>query len=112
MRLSKFLRSLILASGVAASVVAQANGVGQGAIQPNWNIYGDGNLFFYLSGAHSGSPCSITERWAFDTTSVVGKSYLATFLMAYASGHSILVLGNGTCTHGNTETVTDFRVID
>jgi len=94
------------------SISAQANGAGQGIIQPNWNVYGDGNLFFYLSGAHSGPTCSIAERWAFDTTTPVGKSYYAAFLMAYASGKSIFVSGSGTCTHGNTETVADFHVVD
>ena len=84
---------------------------GAGKIQPDWNIYGDGNLFFYLSGPHNNSACpQIPERWAFDTTTPVGKSWLAAFLAAYSSGKEIIVEGSGACIHGNTEGVFNMRV--
>jgi len=69
-----------------------------GIIQPDWNIYGDGNLFFFLNGTHADSPCSIAERWAINTTNAAGKE----ISVSGASGAG--------CTHGNTEPVYDFRV--
>jgi hypothetical protein len=103
-----------LISTAILMVAGQANAAGaeQGLIQAQWNIYGDGNLFFNLSGTHQGSPCPFTERWAFNTTTTLGKSWYAAFLMAYASGKTIHLGGNGNCVHGNTEEVADFYVMD
>ncbi len=84
-----------------------------GTIDSGWNIYSDGNLFFYLSGSQLNGPnCPITERWAFDTTTPLGKSFFSAFLTAYTTGKQIRVVGTGTCTHGNTETVAEFSVIN
>jgi hypothetical protein len=82
-----------------------------GTISPGWFIYSDGNLFFYLSGVQQGATCTIIpERWAFDTTTPLGKSFYSAFLMAYTTNKTITVDGSGTCTHGNTETVSGLHL--
>ena len=111
MQLRNQLLRLVVASTALISAAAHA-GTGQGLIQPNWNVFTDGNLFFYLGGTHTGSPCSIPERWAFDTTTPVGKSFYAAFLVAYTSGKAVQVYGSGLCTHDNSESVSDFHVIN
>ena len=75
-----------------------------GKIESHWVINGDGNIFFYLTGTHASTACpQIPERWAFDATTPVGKSWLSAMLTAYASDKEITVEGSGLCIHGNTE---------
>lgn len=105
------VRSLCLAAMFGSSNMIYAAGNETGKIEPGWQIYGDGNIFFYLSGTHQSSACAtIPERWAFDTTSTVGKSLFSAFLTAYASGKEITVSGTGNCVHGNSEGVWTFAV--
>ena len=75
-----------------------------GKIEPHWVLNGDGNVFFYLTGIHASTACpQLPERWAFDATTPVGKSWLSAMLTAYSSGKEIAVEGSGICIHGNTE---------
>ena len=106
----KFRTIALLLSLCSLTGIASSAGTETGTISPDWNIYGDGNIFFYLSGTHANSPCSMVERWAFDTTTPVGKSFYSAFLTAYSTGKEISLTGNGTCIHGNTEEVFDFHV--
>ena len=109
--MKKFMSLLLFVAALFASE-AYAYGDETGYIQPGFQFYAaDGTVFFHLTGTHANSACSVMpERWAFNTTTVIGKSLYATFLAAYMSGKQIRVLGNGTCTHGNTETVSDLFV--
>jgi glycerol uptake facilitator-like aquaporin len=93
------------------SSVAYAAGDETGKIEVGFMFYGaDGNVFFNLTGTHTNPACSIAERWAFNTTTAIGKNMYATFLAAYMAGKEIRVIGDGTCTHGNTETVSNLFV--
>lgn len=98
-----FCLAMLFVTNINASFAA---GNETGRIEPGWNVYGDGNVFFYLSGTHQASACpTVPERWAFDSTSTVGKSIFAAFLTAYSAGKDITVEGTGNCIHGNTEGV-------
>lgn len=96
---------------LACAAQANAGGSESGSIDAAWFLYPDGTLFFYLSpSSHAGTSCAITERWAIDTTTSLGKSQLAIFMMAAAAGKQISVWGNDGCAHGNTEYVTQIAV--
>jgi hypothetical protein len=103
----------VLVTVVALLATPAFAGSGTGAIAPGWNIYGDGNVFFFLTGPHDSPECSgIPDRWAFDTTSPVGRSLFATFLMAYSTGKTVTVNGSATGIHSNTEAVSSIYVND
>lgn len=75
----------LLATAIALMTAPVFAGDGTGLISAGWNIYDDGNVFFYLTGPHNDPACpAIPGRWAFDTTTPAGKSMFATFLSAYS----------------------------
>ncbi len=90
----------------------------KGTVDPGWLVYSDGYVFFYLSGTKDGPTTCTTqgsgtaERWAFDTTTPVGKSQFSAFLSAVLSAKRLEVVSNGTCVHDNTDNVNHFSVID
>lgn len=104
----EILLSIILVSASAITFASSETG----KIEPNWLLYKDGHVFFYLSGTQSGNTCTvIPERWSFDTTSAVGKIKYSTFLTAYTTGKEITVQNDDEgCVHGNTETVSNLVV--
>lgn len=109
---SKKLLKAILFTGLTTMATASTE---TATINPDWFIYNDGHLFFYLAGSHSGSPCSITERWAIDTTTTAGKAQYSAFLMAYTTGKKVKLVGTSNaaeCVHGNTEPVNEFHVVE
>jgi hypothetical protein len=109
-------RSSILFACVGMMLGAQClAGTGNGTINPGWNVYVDGVVFFHLSGPHYSPQCSaIPDRWAFNTTTPVGKSMFATFMLAYSQGRSVSIIGDPStpCIHGNTEAVLTIAVMD
>ena len=105
---------VVLAMACLTSLTTNAAmaGTATGTINPGWNIYGDGNMFFFLSGPNVDPVCSIANRWAFDTTTPVGRSMYAALLAAYAQGKSVTVNGSATCIHSNTEAVSNIYIND
>lgn len=103
--------AIFAAVGMALAPSADAGTEG-GTIQPQWFLYGDGVLFFELSGTHQSSPCSITERWAIDTNTPLGKTQLAVFMTAYAMNRALSLVGTAACVHNNTELVYRLTVMD
>jgi hypothetical protein len=107
------VKSRLFAIALALISTPVLAGTGTGLIGAGWNIYGDGNVFFYLAGPHESPACSaIPDRWASDTTTPGGRSMFATFVSAYMAGKSVTVYGSTTCIHGNTEAVVTIYVND
>lgn len=51
-----------------------------------------------LSGTRTKNGCATLDWWQLNTDTAVGKNLLATLLMAKASGKSVTLWGNGSCT--------------
>jgi hypothetical protein len=84
-------------------------GTSTGIINPGWYVQTDGKLFFFLNATHVNPVCSISERWAFDVKTDVGKALMASFLTAYSTNRPVSINGTGTCDFdGNTEGVGAF----
>jgi hypothetical protein len=109
-------KAAVCAAGVGMMLGGQClAGTGSGTINPGWNVYIDGMVFFHLSGPHHSPLCpAIPDRWAFNTTTPVGKTMFATFLLAYSQGRSVSVIGDagGGCIHSNTEPVLTLYIMD
>lgn len=101
------MRNFILSLFIFMAANSAFGGIQEaGRIEAGWVVSGDGNVFFYLTGTHASTACpQIPERWAFDATTPVGKSWLSVLLTAYSSDKAITVEGSGVCIHGNTEGV-------
>lgn len=107
-------RRIYIALGMLLnSSVGHTAGAETGTVSPGWFVYEDSNVFFYLSGSHTGARpicATIPDRWAFDSSTAAGKAYLSALLSAYATGRSVTINGTNTCIHGNTESIKSFAV--
>ncbi len=60
----------------------------------------DGLHYFYITGAASSKPgCATSSYWMIkDENSVAGKSQFSQILTAYATGRTVKIVGNNSCT--------------
>ena len=66
-----------------------------------------------IDGTYQNRPaCAISGFWAIDSDTATGKSFLATIMLAKATGKPITFAGSGTCSlRSDMETIVQMQVV-
>ena len=101
------LRCVAVSLAAAAALAVHAGTADLGTVS-EVHIFSNGQVIFYTSGTRSNAPGCATQlsRFAFDSSTVGGKSQLSGLLVAYSTGKPIVIYGTGACDiYGDTETL-------